>query len=186
MIGNWRDQRPDDAMVGAFDVIAPTEVNAVEVAPFREAMSLYGAAVHVVTTDGPGGKTGFTATAVCSVSDAPPTLLVCLNRGSQGAPILKMNGVFCVNTLRAEDEVIANTFAGRTGAKLGERFNVGEWKTLVTGAPVLSTAIVSCDCRVVEITAVGSHNVIFGVVEAVAIGPAAPALVYHGRSYKSV
>jgi hypothetical protein len=31
-----------------------------------------------------------------------------------------------------------------------------------------------------------SHNVIFGVVEAISIGPAAPALVYHGRSYKTV
>lgn len=186
MMNNWRDQRPDDAMVGAFDLIAPLEVKAVEAARFREAMSLYGTAVHVVTTDGPGGNTGFTATAICSVSDTPPTLLVCLNRGSQGAPILRTNGVFCVNTLRAEDEAIANTFAGRTGAKLGERFNVGEWKTLTTGSPALVTAIVSCDCRVVEVTTVGSHYVIFGVVEAVAIGPTAPALVYHGRSYKAV
>jgi flavin reductase len=186
MMTNWRDQRPDDAMVGAFDVIAPVEVKAVEATRFREAMSLYGAAVHVVTTDGPGGKTGFTATAVSSVSDNPPTLLVCLNRRSAGAPILSMNGVFCVNTLRSEDEAIADTFAGRTGAVLGERFNIGEWKKLATGAPALATAIVSCDCRVIEITAMASHNVIFGVVEGVSFGPAASPLVYHGRSYKTV
>lgn len=183
---SWRDQRPDDAMAGAFDVIAPVEVKAVEAPRFREAMSLYGAAVHVVTTDGPSGKTGFTATAVCSVSDNPPTLLVCLNRRSQAAPMLSGNGVFCVNTLRAEDEAIADIFAGRTGAVLAERFNVGQWQTLATGAPVLTSAIVSCDCRIIEITAMASHNVIFGVVEAISFGPASSALVYHGRAYKTV
>ena len=37
------------------------------------------AAVNVVTTDGPAGRHGFTASAVCSVTDNPPTLLVCMN-----------------------------------------------------------------------------------------------------------
>ena len=41
-------------------------------------------------------------------------LLVCLNRGATSMPILRGNGVFCVNTLRAGDELIADTFAGRT------------------------------------------------------------------------
>lgn len=173
-------------MAGAFEAIAPVRVNAVAQPLFREAMSRYGTAVHVITTDGPAGKTGFTATAVCSVSDDPPTLLVCLNRKSQGAPILEANGVFCVNTLGADDEMLSNVFAGRTGAKLAERFSVGNWSKLATGSPALSSAIVSCDCRVAEINAVASHNVIIGIVEAVTLGPAVPALVYHGRVYKAV
>jgi flavin reductase len=183
---SWQDQRPDDAMVGAFEAVGPMTVKAVDRDRFREAMSHYGAAVHVVTTDGPGGKTGITATAVCSVSDDPPTLLVCINRKSQGAPILSANGVFCVNTLAADAEAIADTFAGRTGAVLAARFNVGTWTKLTTGAPVLSSAVVACDCRAIDIKAVASHNVIFGVVEAVALGPAVPALVYHARAYKAV
>jgi flavin reductase len=183
---SWQDQRPDDAMVGSFEAIGPTTVKAVERDLFREAMSCYGAAVHVVTTDGPAGKTGFTATAVCSVSDDPPTLLVCLNRRSKAAPILSANGVFCVNTLPAGDQAIADTFAGRTGAVRADRFSVGNWTALVTGAPVLGSAVVACDCRAIEIKAVASHNVIFGVVEAVAFGPPVPALVYHARAYKSV
>src|SRR4051812_13602256 len=119
---NWRDQRPDDAMVGAFEAFPPAPVASAVAQPlFREAMSRYGAAVHVITTDGPAGKTGFTATAVCSVTDYPPTLLVFLNRKSQGPPILTANGVFCVNTLAYNDEALSNVFAGRTGAKLAER-----------------------------------------------------------------
>jgi flavin reductase len=191
---SWIDQRPDDAMAGAFEAIGPEPIKTVDAAMFREAMSRLGTAVHVVTTAGSGGKTGFTATAVCSVSDQPPMLLVCLNRKSQGAPILRENGVFCVNTLNAGAADIADVFAGRTGASKTERFSTGTstgtsatlWTTLATSSPVLTTAVVAFDCRVVEIKAVASHNVIFGAVEAVQLGPAGPALVYHGRVYKSV
>src|SRR5438270_3584260 len=114
---SWIDQRPDDAMAGAFEAIASEQTVTVEAPVFREAMSRLGAAVHVVTTAGPGGRAGFTATAVCSVSDAPPTLLVCLNRKSQGGPTLRENMVFCVNTLGADCEALADVFAGRTGAR---------------------------------------------------------------------
>ena len=47
---------------------------AVEKQAYREAMARLGAAVNVITTDGPGGRAGFTASAVCSVTDTPPTL----------------------------------------------------------------------------------------------------------------
>jgi flavin reductase len=183
---SWIDQRPDDAMAGAFEAIGPEPIKTVDAAMFRDAMSRLGAAVHVVTTAGSGGKTGFTATAVCSVSDQPPMLLVCLNRKSQGAPILRENGVFCVNTLDAGGAGIADVFAGRTSASKTERFSIGTWGVLATGSPVLASAVVAFDCRVVEIKAVASHNVVFGAVEAVQLGPAGPALVYHGRAYKSV
>src|SRR5467141_2404026 len=169
---SWIDQRPDDAMAGAFDAIGPDPVVTVEPQLFREAMGRLGAAVHVVTTAGPAGKTGFTATAVCSVSDAPPTLLVCLNRRSQGGPILRENKVFCVNTLGSDGQALADVFAGRTGAVNAQRFAAGSWSILKTGAPVLVQSVVAFDCQVVEIRAVASHNVIFGAVVDIRLGPA--------------
>ena len=182
---SWIDQRPDDAMAGAFEAIGPEPLRSVEVVAFREAMSRLGAAVHVVTSAGAAGSTGFTATAVASVSDQPPTLLVCLNRRSLSAPVLSANGVFCVNTLRAGEEGIADLFAGRTGSR-DERFAAGQWTALVTGSPALASAVAAFDCRVSDIKAVGSHNVIFGVVEAVRLGTPGEALVYHERAYKRV
>jgi flavin reductase len=184
---SWIDQRPDDAMEGAFFYEAFGRVPfTVESKTFREAMSRLGAAVHVVTTDGARGRTGFTATSVVSVSDQPATLLVCLNRRSQCMPPMCENGVFCVNTLAAEEEFIADIFAGRTGLTQQERFRHGRWKTLKTGAPVLESAIVAFDCRVLEIKTVATHNVFFGAVEAIHEGPAGTALVYHEREYKRV
>jgi flavin reductase len=183
---SWIDQRPDDAMAGAFEAVAPEPVKTVDPALFRDAMSRLGAAVHVVTTAGPAGKLGFTATAVCSVSDQPPTLLVCLNRRSASGPIFRENGVFCVNTLNAEAANVADLFAGRSSTPKSEGLESGVWTALTTGSPVLTTAVVAFDCRVLEIKVVASHNVIFGAVESVRLGPAGPALVYHERAYKKV
>ena len=149
-------------------------------------MSRLGAAVHVITTAGPGGKAGATATAVCSVSDAPPTLLMCLNRRSQTNPVVVENGVFCVNTLGHGGAELADIFAGRTGVKRSERFSAGEWTVLATSSPVLTTAVVAFDCRVIEVRSVASHNVFFGAIQAIRLGPNGPALVYHERAYKRV
>jgi flavin reductase (DIM6/NTAB) family NADH-FMN oxidoreductase RutF len=180
---SWSDQGGGDAKAGAVAAVAPA-TDGVEPKVFREAMSRIGAAVHVVTTAGPAGKTGFTATAVCSVSDGPAMVLVCLNRRSNSAPLLAQNGVFCINTLGAGEEKLADQFAGRSGVFLHERFSLGEWMTLTTGAPVLASAVVAFDCRTVEIKPVASHNVVFGAVEAVRLGPNGPALLYHDRLYK--
>jgi flavin reductase (DIM6/NTAB) family NADH-FMN oxidoreductase RutF len=183
---SWIDQRPDDAMAGAFEAVGPDPVRTVDPALFRDAMSRLGAAVHVVTTAGAAGKIGFTATSVCSVSDQPPMLLVCLNRRSASGPIFRENGVFCVNTLNAEAAGLADLFAGRSGGSKGESFASDAWAVLSTGAPALTTAVVAFDCRVVEIKSVASHNVMFGAVESVRFGPAGAALVYHDRAYKKV
>jgi flavin reductase len=183
---SWIDQRPDDAMDGAFTVVGPESLRTVEPALFREAMSRLGAAVHVITSAGPAGKAGTTATAVCSVSDAPPTLMMCLNRRSQTNPVVLENGVFCVNTLGAAGAEIADIFAGRTGVQGAERFKTGEWIVLTTGSPVLVPAVIAFDCRISEVRLVGSHNVFFGAVESVRLGPSGPALLYHDRAYKHV
>src|SRR3712207_7651316 len=50
---------------------------------FREGMSRVAGAVHVVTTDGPAGRAGFTATAIAPVTDSPASLLVCVNTKSE-------------------------------------------------------------------------------------------------------
>ena len=150
-------------------------------------MSRLGAAVHVITTAGPGGKTGATATAVCSVSDAPPTLLMCLNRRSQTNPVVLENGVFCVNTLGAGEAEIADMFAGRTGVMGSDRFNnrrmddAGRPAVRCWRAPWSRSTAASSRCA-----RSASHNVFFGAVEAVRLGPQGPALVYHERAYKRV
>ena len=113
-------------------------------------------------------------------------VLVCVNHRTRGTPIIRDNRAFCVNTLGADAEGIADVFAGRGGADGEARFQVGEWTTLATGSPVLRSAVVAFDCRTVDMKVVATHNVFFAAVQAVHIGPPGPALVYHERAYKRV
>ena len=50
---------------------------------------------------------------------------------------------------------------------------------------MLTDAVVAFDCRVIEVKAVATHNVVFAGVVAVRCKPG-PALVYHERAYKHV
>lgn len=153
---------------------------------FRDAMARLGAAVSVVTSAGPAGRGGFTASAVCSVTDDPPTLLVCLNRASSGNALFKANGVLCVNTLSADQHAISDVFAGLGGLKGEHRFDFGTWSTLATGAPVLDAAAVSFDCRIADVVEKGTHSVIFAEIQAIRQGAPGGALIWYGRGYHPV
>ena len=67
-----------------------------------------------------------------------------------------------------------------------DRFALAEWQTLVTGAPVLSDAIVSFDCRVTDSKVTATHTVLFGEVKAVHFGPREASLIYLDRGYRSL
>jgi flavin reductase len=153
---------------------------------YREAMARLGAAVNVITTDGPGGRAGFTASAVCSVTDTPPTLLVCANRANDSYPALKANRVLCVNTLTASQQDISPVFAGLTTHTMPGRFEFCAWEALLTGAPVLQGAAVAFDCRIDQVVEVGTHDVFFCIVEAVRVGSVCEALIYYERGYHSL
>ncbi|WP_245883859.1 flavin reductase [Hartmannibacter diazotrophicus] len=157
---------------------------------FRDALARVPAAVVVVATDGPFGLGGFTATAFTSVSDDPPTILVCLNRKSSQTEIFHQNGIFSVNMLAAGDEAIANDFAGFTKLPAPERFKSAAWLKGPTGAPMLERARVSLDCRLADFKSVATHNVLFGEVQAIRIQDATPdrpeILLYHDRHYRKI
>jgi flavin reductase len=154
-----------------------------DVALFREGMCRVAGAVHVVTTDGPAGRAGFTATAVTPVTDIPASLLVCMNAAGRSARSLMANAVFCVNTLGAEDRAIADAFAGRSDLHGQDRFTIGSWGRLSTGAPLLATSLVGFDCRLIDARLVSTHHVIIGEILGIHLGPSAPALVYRQRTY---
>ena len=153
---------------------------------YRDAMARLGAAVNIITTDGPGGKRGFTASAVCSVTDSPPTLLVCLNRSSDSNQALKDNGVACVNVLSAGQQHLSPVFAGMGEGDYDARFAQAAWTRLANGTTALAGALVSFECRVAQAREVGTHTVFFCEVDAVHAGDPGPALLYFARGYHTL
>jgi len=153
-----------------------------DVKRFRDGMALLGSAVNVVTTDGPAGRAGFTATAVCSVTDTPPTLIVCQNKGSWTHRFFAENGVLCVNLLAADQEGLSGLFASRE-VTMAERFEQVAWDRMETGSPALAGALVNFDCRIAAIQEVGTHSVFFCDVLDIRRGAASGGLVYFDRGY---
>ncbi len=153
---------------------------------FREAMSRLGAAVNIITTTGPEGDSGFTASAVCSVTDDPPTLLVCVNKTASQHDAILAAGFLCVNVLAHEHQELSPIFAGAGNMAMAERFAHAQWLRLATGAPVLERATAAFDCTIGQVVEVGTHSVIFCAVRAIHLGGTASGLIYHGRTYHKV
>jgi flavin reductase len=151
---------------------------------FRNAMAQLAAAVHIVTTDGSNGKAGFAASAVCSVTDSPPTLLVCLNRGSSAWQATVNNGLICINTLSAGQQALSAVFGGKT--PMAERFSQTGWLEREGKAPALPGAALSVDCRIVNSTSVGSHDVLFCEVLDIINNQTGTNLLYFNRQYHSI
>jgi flavin reductase len=148
---------------------------------FRNAMARVAAAVSIVTTNGPGGLAGFAATAVCGVTDSPPTLLVCLNRSASVHPAVTANSVLCVNVLSEGHQDLSRLFGGKT--PVAERFAAAQWSELATGAPVLEDALVSFDCRIVHRADGGTHDILMCEVDAIKVREGGQGLIYFDRDY---
>ena len=157
------------------------EARPVDAALFKAGMRTLAGAVNIITSVEGGRRHGMTATAVCSASAEPPTVLACVNKLAATHAAVAKSKVFCVNVLRAEDWNLSTAFSG---AQSGEtRFKSREWTRLVTGAPVLIDALVSFDCRVVKKMAHGSHTIFLGQVEQILLGQKGKPLLYSDGQY---
>ncbi len=157
----------------------------IEATDFRNAMSLLTTAVNIITTQGEAGMHGFTASAVCSVTDTPPTLLVCMNQSSRSHAHFVENQVLAVNVLSTQHEQLSNAFASSKFSS-EDRFKLGDWSTLGTGSPILEDALVSFDCEIQEIQNVGTHSIFMCRVLAVKQSEQEQSLVYFNRAYHQV
>ncbi|WP_225862099.1 flavin reductase [Ideonella benzenivorans] len=170
------------------DASAPSVSSPVSVGEFRNGMALLPGAVTVITTDGPEGPAGFTASAVCSVTDSPPTVLVCMNRSSFAHRFFAANGVLCVNVLSAAQQDVSGLFANREVA-MAERFARCPTQTLATGAPALAGALVNLDGRIVATHEVGTHSVFIVELQRIQVpdgATALPGLAYFNRGYHAL
>ncbi|ANS41025.1 4-hydroxyphenylacetate 3-monooxygenase, reductase component [Serratia inhibens] len=153
---------------------------------FRDAMASLSAAVNIVTTDGPAGRCGITATAVCSVTDTPPTLLVCINRNSAMNPVFQENQQLCVNVLNHEQELMARHFAGMTDVSMEERFRLEEWQSGPLGQPVLRNTLASLEGEIVQIQSIGTHQVYLVQIRQIQVNAAGNGLIYFKRNFHPV
>ncbi len=147
----------------ALQPLSPAQVATVSPDAFRRFMADFPSGVAVVTAvDAWGTPAGMTCSSLCSVSLDPPTLLVCLRRGSLTLRAVLHTSGFTVNLLRADAQSTAELFAsGRP-----DRFSRVRWAPGPgTGGPRLTDdSHAMADCRVSQVVPGGDHLVVFGEV----------------------
>ncbi len=153
---------------------------------FRDAMASLSAAVNVITTDGEAGRCGITATAVCSVTDTPPSVMVCLNASSAMNPVFQGNGKLCINVLNHEQELMARHFAGMTGMNMEERFTLSCWQKGVLAQPVLKEALASLEGEISQVQAIGTHLVYLVEIKNIHLRQEGHGLIYFKRRFHPV
>ena len=154
---------------------------------FRNAMSKLAAAVNIVTTQGEAGTCGITATAVCSITDTPPTVLVCVNRNSQMNTVFKQNKQVCINVLSVEQQELACHFAGMRESSMEERFNMEIWqeKHEPHHAPALIGSLVNLHGTITTIHEVGTHSLFFVTLDKIDVYDG-NGLIYFNRGFQVV
>ncbi|QLG95481.1 flavin reductase [Pseudomonas yamanorum] len=150
---------------------------------FCDAMAKLVAGVCVITTGDEDGIAGCTATAICSVSDTPPTMLVCINRLSDTRNTAVRSRSMCINILSAHQQGISETFSKR--ADVG-KFSSVEWSRGASGAPILGGTLISLDCEVLTLQDCNTHTVFFCSPLSIVAGESSGPLCYYGRTYQKL
>ena len=86
-----------------------------------------------------------------------------------------------VNILARDQEDIAMRFAGMDGTDRNDRFGLGSWTDIATGAPVLEGALVGFDCTIADSVTAGTHTIFIGRIVGIQHQQGAPLLFGNGE-----
>lgn len=148
-------------------------------ADFRAVFRRHAAGVAVVTTIGPHGPVGFTATSVSSVSVEPPYLVFSVNSTSSSRPAIETATSVVVNFLSADQSELANRFA----APAQDRFAGIPRDVLPTGDVVLAGALGWIQGNIEHRIDVAGSQVVVVRALRTGLGPLQYPLVYVNHAY---
>ena len=117
---------------------------------YWRALSPRAVGVAVVTAGGSSGPAGFLALSVTHLTPSPPIVMVSIGSTTSALAAICESGHFAVNFLNRDQEPVADVFAGKTARKGPDRFDMQEWASGLTGAPVLRGGCGFLDCVLVE------------------------------------
>lgn len=148
---------------------------------FKSLMRNIASSVAVITTNQLGKRHGMTATAVCSVSADPATILIVVNRSTRSHPIIAATKAFTVNILADHQHAIGTRFA----SKSDDPFDGIEYRSGLNGSPIIEGVAAYIECATVSEIEVETHTIFIGRVLGGDVSKAHP-LLYHEGAYKSV
>lgn len=149
---------------------------------YRAAVGHFATGVAVVTTAGPAGPAGLTASAVCSLSLEPVLMVVCLDRGSRTLAAVRRAGRLAVNVLAQDQQALAIAFS--TKAREAEKFAGVGYRT-EDGLPLLEGTVAWLTGTVRDLLPGGDHVIAVTEVEA-ADAPGGDPLIFFRSGYRAL
>src|SRR5271163_1207494 len=150
-------------------------------AAFRGTMQYLCGAVNVISTERQGHDFGMTATAVCSISDTPPMVMVCINKTASIHQPLLETGRCTISILDESNAEVAQKFSSKDENMRRERqkhFTGGNGRRHIRGA------LAVLHCSVVRQVDCGTHTAFFAEVEESRVNkPDARSLLYFRQSF---
>lgn len=159
---------------------------ATEIAPdaFRRVMGHFVTGVTVVTTLDGDEPQGITVNALSSVSLQPPLVMVALDRRRFITPAVQQAGRYAVNVLPEDQQALSDCFAGAPVQPGRDAFCGARWTAGATGLPLITGAIATLECTVIQTFQAGDHELFIGRVDAMAnVEPHPMPLLYYRRQY---
>jgi flavin reductase (DIM6/NTAB) family NADH-FMN oxidoreductase RutF len=145
---------------------------------FRAALSRFPSGITIVTSRSADGDLhGITVSAFCSVSLAPPLVLVCIEKTTGSHDAIRDTGIFVVNILGAGQDRLSELFS-LTGV---EKFDGSHLHFGLGNVPLLAEALVSLECRLQNAFDGGDHTIFVGAVDNAAIRDGDPLVYFHGN-----
>lgn len=163
-----------------------TPTTGIDPGTFWRLMSMRPVGAAVVAASHSGMPAGLLALSVTHVAASPPTMLVCVGRSTSALATIKAAGSFAISYLPAGSHEIAEVFGGRRGLSGSDRFSVGQWTHLKTGAPVLANAVLALECRTSAVFVHEDTEIIVGRIEHCASSQAHAPLVAYRGSYRAL
>lgn len=154
----------------------------ISAADFRATLGQFCSGVVVATGMLDGTPAGFAAQSFSSLSLEPPLVALFPGKQSSSWPKLRDSGAFCINVLSVQQQSVCEGFA-RSG---GDKFAGLEWRTGVTGSPILAGTLAYVDCDLEAEHDAGDHTIAVGRVRELAItDPQAQPLLFFRGGYGS-
>lgn len=151
--------------------------SAPDVAAYREAAGSFTTGVTVVTSIGPNGPSGLTASAICSLSLEPLLMLACLDLGSRTLRAIEHSRRLAVNVLARDQEEIARAFALKGPEH--EKFTGVAWEER-DGVPILDGVVAWLAGDVRELLPGGDHRIAIVAVTDLGVGEGEPLVYFRG------
>lgn len=157
---------------------------------FRQTMAQFVTGVTVVTAGRSHDTTGIhgmTCNSFSSVSSQDATISVCLTRDTRTERLIRELGEFAVNVLSAEQQEVADRFAGRHKEFDHQRFEGIAWDPGDQhAAPLLQGAKARLQCRVLQQVDAGDHTLFVARVLHASFHEDATPLVFYNSAYRDL